>query len=303
MVYLAFDIGGTNIKYAAITEKGEILIKGKYKSPKNSLEELIHSMGEVHRELAVTYNFEGIALSIPGAPNNETGVVPGGSALPFIHGPNLREALLKETGLNMFAENDAKSAALCEVWIGAASDVQDSLFIVLGTGVGGAIVKNKKLHYGRNHLAGEFGYLIQGYDFERSVFTTFSSLGSTGSLVLDVARRRSISPDHISGEEIFLDAENGDRDCIQAIERFYESIATAIYGLMYTYNPEKIILGGAISARPDLPIRISEKLDEIKKNITSDIPEVNPPIVPCQYGEDANLLGAVYNYMTNFECF
>jgi glucokinase len=298
MTYLAFDIGGTNIKYAAITGDGVILIKGKFKSPKDSFDELIHSMGEVYRELVGEYSFVGIALSMPGAPNNETGICQGDSALPYIHGPNFKAALLKETGLSSYAENDAKSAALGEVWMGAAKDVKDALFIVIGTGVGGAIVKNKKVHHGINLLAGEFGYMILESDFKEKKFDTLSGLGSTGSLVKDAAHRKGLEIDQITGEEVFTKAANGDVDCQEAIEKFYESIAVSIFNLMYFYNPEKIIIGGAISSREDLIINIKGKLQVIKDSFDSGVDEVDPPIVPCTYEGDANLLGAVYNYMT-----
>ena len=296
-IYLAFDVGGTNTKYAAITEEGEILTKGKFKSPKSSFNELISSMGEVHRELAKEYSFVGVALSVPGAPNNETGIVQNDSALKYLHGPNFREAIFNETGLISYAENDAKSAALCEVWKGAASDVEDALFIVIGTGIGGAIVKNKKVHHGVNLLAGEFGYMILKSDFAKGEFGTLSGLGSTGSLVREVANRKGLEVDQLSGEEIFQKAKEGDKDCIEAIETFYESLAVGIFNLMYFYNPEKVIVGGAISSRSDLIENIKEKLELIKKGIKYGVDDVNPPIVTCAYEGDANLLGAVYNYM------
>jgi len=297
MDYLAFDIGGTHIKYGVVTSEGEILTKGKYNSPKDSFEELVHSMGEVHRQLAKDYSFVGIALSLPGAPNNETGTVQGDSALLYLHGPNLREALLQETGLYSYAENDAKSAALGEVWKGAARDVNDALFIIIGTGIGGAIVKDKKVHQGPNMLAGEFGYMILHPDFVKKEFKTFSDLGSTGSLIQNVAIRKGVEPEHLTGEEIFADAEDGDKDCIEAIEKFYESIAVSIFGLMYFYDPEKIIIGGGISSRSDLIDCIKEKIEIIKESFYSGVDEMDPPIVYCEYGGDANLLGAVYNYI------
>lgn len=297
MVYLAFDIGGTHIKYGVVTSEGEILTKGKYNAPKESFEELIHSMGEVHRTLAKDYSFVGIGLSLPGAPNNETGIVQGDSALPYLHGPNLREALLEETGLYSYAENDAKSAALGEVWKGAAQDVNDALFVIIGTGIGGAIVKDKKVHQGPNRLAGEFGYLIIHPDFQKKEFRTFSDLGSTGSLIRDVATRRGVDPECVTGEGIFEDAKGGDVDCIEAIETFYENIAVSLFSLMYFYDPEKIIIGGGISSRRDLIDRVKEKIEIIKESFCSGVDEMDPPIVFCEYEGDANLLGAVYNYI------
>ena len=297
MIYLAFDLGGTHVKYGVVTSEGEVLTKGRFNSPKDSFQELIHSMGEVHRELAKDYSFVGIALSLPGAPNNETGIIQGDSALPYIHGPNFREAILKETGLYSYAENDAKSAALGEVWKGAARDVNDALFVIIGTGIGGAIVKDKKVHQGPNMLAGEFGYLVLESDFKKKEFKTFSDLGSTGSLIRDVAMRKGFDYENITGEEIFADAEKGDVDCIEAIEKFYESIAVSLFGLMYFYDPEKIIIGGGISSRRDLIDRIEEKMEIIKESFYSGVDEMNPPIVFCEFEGDANLLGAVYNYI------
>ena len=297
MNYLAFDIGGTNVKYAAVTKDGKILVKGKFKSPQTSLNEMIKSMVGVHKKLAKEYSFKGIAISTPGAPNNHTGIIEGGSALPYLHGPNFRDILLRETGLYMYAENDAKSAALCEVWVGAAKDVQDSLFIIIGTGIGGAVVKDKKIHQGVNRLAGEVGYMILDGDFSTGTFKTFSELGATGSIIRYVAKKRGVAPDTLTGEKLFDDAKNGDTDCIEAIEIFYESIAVSIFNLMYFYNPEIIVIGGAISSREELIDNITEKLEYIKSRFTSNVSNVNPPIVKCQYEGDANLLGAVYNYI------
>ena len=296
MTYLAFDMGGTNIKYAVVTEEGEFLTKGKFPSPQDSFEELVQAIGEVHRRLATEYSFHGIALSVPGAPNNETGVIVGDSALPYIHGPNVHKALFDETGLTVYAENDAKSAALCEVWKGAAKDVEHALFLIIGTGIGGAIVVNRQLYQGKHLLAGEYGYMILHSDFQKREFRTFSAIGSTGALVRDVAERKSLSHEQLSGEEIFEYAKAGDKECIEAIDTFYENIATALFTLLYTFDPEKIIIGGAISSRPDLLDRILEKFQIINDTIQPVLKDTTSPIVRCMFEGDANLLGAAYNY-------
>ena len=294
--YLAFDVGGTNVKYAVIDEQGNFFEKGKFKSPKTSLCDLVSEMGKVHREFKDAYEFQGIALSVPGAPHNDTGLISGDSALRYLHGPNVREALLEETGLFMYAENDAKSAALGEVWMGAAKDVNDAVFLIIGTGVGGALVKDKKVHHGADLLAGEFSYIILDFDFKKQSFVNAACLACTGSLVRDVAERKGISFDQLTGEEIFAAADAGDLDCYEAIETFYESLAVVIFNLMYIYDPEMILLGGAISAREDLIAKLEEKLAIIKSNFGAKVSEVNPEIVTCEFGADANLLGAVCNF-------
>ena len=107
-----------------------------------------------------------MALSLPGAVDSETGIIGGSSALDYIHGPNIKEELEKRLQVRVEMENDANCAALAEVWKGAASDVNDCCFIVSGTGIGGAVVKNKRIHKGQHLHGGEFGYMIADFNFE-----------------------------------------------------------------------------------------------------------------------------------------
>ena len=298
MNFLAFDVGGTNVKYAVVDRTGNILIKDKFPSPKDSLEDLVKAMGDVCRKLQDEYAFEGIALSAPGAPNEENGIIQGGSALPYLHGPNVQEMIETETGFTLHMENDAKSAALCEVWQGAAKNYNDAIFLVLGTGMGGAIVKDKKVHHGVDLLAGEFGYLILESDFKNGKFYTGSSLAATGGIIRQVAAAKDLPIDSLSGEEIFQAAEEKTCEiCERVVERFYESVAVCMFNLMWSFDPEIIVVGGAISSRKDLIPKVKAKLDFIRSNFDANIKDVNPDIVTCEFEGDANLLGAVYHYM------
>lgn len=298
MSLLAFDVGGTNVKYAVIDRAGQIIKKDKFPSPKHSLKDLVKAMGEVCKTLKEEFPLEGIALSVPGAPNETTGIIQGGSALPYLHGPNVQEMIEAETGLTLHMENDAKSAALCEVWKGAARDYNDAIFLVLGTGMGGAIVKDKKVHHGVDLLAGEFGYLILESDFEKGVFSTGSQLAATGGIIRQVAAAKGVDVESLTGEEIFQAAEEGSCEiCVKTVERFYESVAVCMFNLMWSFDPEIIVVGGAISSRKCLIPKVKEKLEFIRNNFDANINDVNPDIVTCQFEGDANLLGAAYHYL------
>ncbi|MBU3136897.1 ROK family protein [Clostridium gasigenes] len=291
--YIAFDIGGSSVKFGLVNEQGEILDKGSFETPKEDFDILISKMVEVIDKYKKNVKLEGIALSCPGAVNNKEGIIGGASAVPYIHGPNFRNILKEATGLDMAMENDANCAALAEVWIGAAKDNSDAIFLVCGTGIGGAIIKNKKLHLGTNLHGGEFGYMIMESDMEKGTVKNYSEVASTFSIISRVAQYKNIDTSKIDGKKIFDMAKEGDKDCLRAIDEFYYKLALGIFNLQYVYDPEVILIGGAISAREDLVDCINKKLEIILKQ--AKIAKIMPTVKKCVYSNDANLIGAVYN--------
>ena len=295
--YIVFDVGGTSVKYAIMNSNSRFLERGSYPSCTEDFNIFMNHMAKVIEDYKQKYAIAGIALSCPGGVDSETGLIGGASALPCIHGPNFKEILLKETGLKAELENDANCAALGEVWIGAAKDNKDVLFVVCGTGIGGAVVKDKRIHKGANLHGGEFGYMIMDICEENgeTVFKNWSDVGSTIALVRTAAKLKNIEVSSIDGKKVFEMAEQGDKDCLEAISKFYFNFAKGIFNIQYMYDPEKIIIGGAISIREDFIERINEKLDFIMSSI--EIAKVRPIIQKCEFNNDANLIGALYNYL------
>jgi predicted NBD/HSP70 family sugar kinase len=72
----------------------------------------------------------------------------------------MMELIKKTNNLDVYIENDAKCAALAELWLGQAKEYKDEIVVVIGSGIGGAIVKGRKIHYGKNLHRGEFGYML-----------------------------------------------------------------------------------------------------------------------------------------------
>ncbi|MCF0146867.1 MAG: ROK family protein [Clostridium sp.] len=295
--YIVFDIGGSSVKYAIMTEEGEFIKKGSYKSIRKDFDGFKSSMISEIEKAKEEYNIAGVAISAPGGVDSDTGLIGGASALPCIHGPNFKKLFGADLGLTLEIENDANCAALGEVWRGSAKDNNDVLFVVCGTGIGGAVIKDKKIHKGNNLHGGEFGYFILEADKngEDSNFKTWSQVGATGALARNVANLKGISEDEIDGRKIFELAESGDADCIKAIDDFYFNNAMGIFNLQYTYDPEKIVIGGAISSREDFIDRINEKLDIIMNKISDA--KIRPVIEKCKFENDANLMGALFHYL------
>ncbi len=295
--YLAIDIGGSSVKYALLTNEGEFLEKGSYRSERYNFEIFKEAMSELIIKFRDNYDVKGVAVSAPGGVDSESGVIKGLSALPCIHGPNFKEIFGKGLGLKLEIENDANCAALGEVWKGSAKENEDVLFIVCGTGIGGAVIKNKKVHKGFNLHGGEFGLCILDWKRDEEGFKglTWSQLGSTEALVKRAADSMEEDYEALDGREIFYRAEEGNLHCIKAIDEFYFYNALGIYNLQYTYDPEKIVLGGAISSRDDFIYRIKESLKVIMDSLP--FAKVTPIVESCFFQNDSNLLGALYNYL------
>lgn len=291
--YLAFDIGGTFIKYGIVGESAEIFESSKVKSPK-TLEELlmmIETVAGSHSDV------KGVAISSPGAVSDE-GVIYGSSALPYLHGPNIKDLIKARTPLPVFMENDANCAGYAEVWNGSAKGKKDVIAMVIGTGIGGAVFKNGTLHKGAHLHGGEIGYMILNCDIHGN-YEVWSRLASTAALVKYAAKAKGIDCQSLSGEQVFQLAEAGDADCMAAVDRFYHFLAVGIYNLQYMYDPEVIVIGGGISARDDLIHHINQKLDLLFGAIK--LAKVKPNIAACQFRQHANLLGAVYGFIQYFE--
>ncbi len=291
--YLAFDIGGTFIKFGIVSEDGDLLESGKMKTPGD-----LNSLLSILAEKAGAYpGVKGIAVSAPGSVSND-GVIYGSSAIPFLHGPNIKNLIADGTGKRVFLENDANCAAYAEVWKGAAKGKKDVLVVVIGTGIGGAVIKNGEIHKGAHLHGGEFGYMLLSDTFTDSD-DLWARRASMGALVRKVAKAKQVEKDLLSGEKIFEMAEAGDRDCIKAVDEFHHLLAIGIYNLQYIYDPEIILIGGGISAREELIHDINERLDRIIGAI--HLAKLKPAIAACHFRQNANLLGAVYGIQKEIE--
>lgn len=288
--YLAFDVGGTAVKYAVVDEDGKIENRQKFAIPEN-IEGMYQEIVKVHEQ---NKDVEGIALSMPGAVDSDDGIIYGSSAIDYIHGPNIKKDLEKMMGKSVELENDANCAALAEVWKGAARNEQDCCFIVSGTGIGGAVIKDRHVHHGNALHGGEFGYMIMRYSPHEQKYYTWSDDGSTVAVTKRIAKELGVDYHTIDGKEVF---DHADQNPVyqKYVDKFYQTLAMGIYNLQYAYDPSMIIIGGAISARKELLDKVNEQLDVIFAQLTHA--KVRPNIKVCEFGNDANMIGAVYHFM------
>ncbi|HEL0602457.1 TPA: ROK family protein [Streptococcus equi subsp. zooepidemicus] len=286
MTLLCIDIGGTSTKFATC-RKGKLEKQSSRPTP-HSLEGFYRMLDE---RLAYyrTEKLSGIAISSPGAVNKKTGSVEGASALPYIHGFPIRQDLEKRFGLPISMENDANCAALAESALGAGQGASSIAMLVLGTGVGGSLVINGRIHYGAHLFGGEFGFMVMNERYQ-----TFSELGT----VVNMAKRYSqIINDGKSytGKEVLELADQGDPVALKERQVFLQSLAMGVFNIQHAFDPEMILIGGGVSQADFLLPALEAELDKLYQIVS--ISDLRPQLAICHFKNEANLLGASIDFM------
>ena len=298
--YLVLDIGGTFIKYALMGEDGSFLESGKLPSPMDSLDSLLAAVASVGEKFRGRY--EKAAVSMPGRIDTRTGMAHTGGAFPFIRETPAGQLFAGRLGCPVTVANDGKCAANAEAWTGALADTADGAVLVLGTGTGGGIVLNHRIWMGHTFAAGELSFLPVRFEglcraFMEDVRSDGSEwmwarYASTTGLLQLYARRKGIPMEGLDGLKFFAAYDAGEPEAAEALAAFGEMTAAGIYAIQSMLDLERYAIGGGISARPEVTDIIRAKLDDIYGAIAFTA-FGKPEIVRCQYGNDANLIGAL----------
>ncbi len=235
MQYACIDIGGTAIKYAMLTETGQILTQGQVLTKVAA-----EGSGDIPRKIAAIVadlqgkcgQAAGVAVCSPGLIDADKGeVIFAGPNFPGYTGMKLQVEIERLTHLPCTVENDVNAAGLGESWLGAGQGAKSAFCIFVGTGIGGALVLDGHLVHGAAAAAGEIGFLpLAGGSLEQLASMT-ALLNQTGAQ---------------TGEEVFARAAAGDKQVLTALEDMSKRIACGLAQITCVVNPEVLIMGGAV---------------------------------------------------------
>lgn len=280
MKLAVFDIGGSFVKYGLWD--GELRQTSKFPTPK-SYEEMQAELTKVVKSFGP--EIEGVAFSAPGAVNVAERRIDGISAVPYIHHRPIFDELAESFGLPVTIENDANCAGIAEVQIGAGRKAENAVFVVIGTGVGGAIFIDRKLYKASHLFGGEFGLMKPRGE---------KTLSQLGTAVKAAERYSQIKDEEIDGQALFALQEAGDAVADLIVKELYDQIALGLYNIQVSIDPDTVILGGGISARPELAEELSTRLYKLLAE--EGVAEIMPTVTTCEFQNDANLLGAALNF-------
>ena len=319
--YIGIDLGGTNIKAALVnTETGEISAVNSI--PTNAREghdSVIAQMAKVVDQIVTQSGFEksdigGIGVGLPGSIDIEKGTTVFLTNLPghWIDVP-VRDQLSKWTGLPVALINDARAMTLGEWRFGAGRGV-DIACLTLGTGIGGGLVINGKLHLGPTGSAGELGHIsvdVNGPQCgcgNRGCIEAFASgpaISAMGMKAVVQGQETRIADlaggdlNRITPELICEAAQAGDRIAKQIYEFAGMIIGAGVANIILAVSPRRIVIGGGVAAAGDLilePIRRSIK-DRV---FLKEVDQID--VVPAKLGNNAGLIGAAVwarNHLTS----
>lgn len=287
MSYVCFDVGGTAVKHALVTESGKILQQDDFPTVHTSKDDFIQSLLLVIKEYEKEHVIEGIGLSLPGIVDPETGYLFTAGALYSLYGENIKAALHEKMHYLVTIENDANCALLAEKLNGKAATDQDVLLVTIGTGIGGAVMVQNHVVHGYQFKAGEFG--MMRIDVGQQPHTTLHELASTSALIRFYKEAKDILPETVvDARQIFIEMDS-DPAVKAVVNKWIDYLAVGIFNMIIFLNPEKVLIGGGISANPKLLPLLQTAL---AKN--PHWPDFEVPIDSCQHHNNAGLLGALY---------
>lgn len=294
--YLVLDVGGTDIKYALMNGKAEIFEKNKTPTPLANMENFLEAVGLIFDRYRD--GIKGMAMSMPGRIDSDRGYAFSGGSLWFNHDTEIASLIKKRCPVPVTVENDGKCAALAEAWIGNLSDCNDGIVVVLGTGIGGGIIKDKKLHKGKHFSAGEFSHIKTGYADTKDGYLPhyWYNQCSASALCKFVAEAKGMSVEDVNGFVVFDFVDRDDEVVLKILDKYCYRIAVQLYNLQYIYDPDKIAIGGGISGEDILIEYIRKNIEKHEEEL--DFTMAKPEVVRCKFRNDSNLIGALYHCVT-----
>ncbi len=292
MKILAIDVGGTFIKFALTDENVNFFEKDKIPTPLDGREDFVKTISGLFEK----YSPEGIAFSLPGIIDTKQGLCITSGALKYNDGFFVVDEFQKIFGVKVSVENDANCAALAEVESGNLRDVKDAFVMVFGTYIGGAFIKDRKVHHGANFSGGEISFLLQNSGEEPAEENLFGENCGTSGICKLYAKMKNSPENEIDGEKFFEAVNGGEEIALTCLDKSTLKIAGQISNLQNILDPEKFAIGGGISAQPKFILSIRENVNKIYDRFSLNLPR--PKIVACKFLNDANLVGAVHNFLS-----
>lgn len=295
---VCFDIGGTGVKYGVIgVEDKEIKEKGSFPTNVNDGKEVLDNMCNVIENYKKNYCVEGISISCPGFINVKTGQIVSGNIINSFNGLNIKEYFETKYNVNVAVDNDANCSTIAEHVMGNGKGFENVVCVTVGTGIGGGIVINNKIYTGNNFMAGEFGFMfINGIHTDKCENEILSNYASTRALI---EKTQSELNEEINGIEIFERAEKGDEICKKNVDWFYNNLAMGIYNICYILNPDKVLIGGAVSQQKNIIDEICKRIDSFTPSFSKSLLDV-VSIDRCKFLNDAGLIGSFCNFISKY---
>jgi glucokinase len=298
---IGMDLGGTNLRAAAIDKAGRML--DKISGATNFAEGRDAVLGDIAAAIAKLRDkhgaagLKGIGIGVPGFIRMKEGVISASNNLPYLEGVPVRDEIGRRLGTTVVLENDANAAALGEKWMGAGRDVEDLVLLTLGTGIGGGIISCGRVLRGMVGMAGELGHLTVVPNGNPCGCGNQGCLEkhASATAVTAMARLMQLGQEMSPKEVADLAMEAGERgDKARVVWKVMgEALGVALANLINTFNfPLYLLSGGMLPAwelfEPHM-MRVAKE-----RSCTFRLTLNETKIAQATLGNEAGLYGAAY---------
>lgn len=283
MLYkLGIDLGGSKTEAILLDDNLNIIQRKRVPTPRNDYSQILDTITSLSSELLTNVEHYSIGICTPGAISKKTGLIKNSNTQCLI-GKSLKEDLEKKLGQKISMENDANCFAIAESTLGVAKGFDVVFGIIMGTGVGGGIVINGKIHQGRTNIAGEWGHhtLHQNgnncYCGKKGCVETYISGPALEKRWKELTGKSQNMP------EVLQNIDNSK----QWKDEFLENFGFGLANVIDILDPDVIVLGGGLS---NIDFLYTEGRDSVYQKVFSDL--VDTPILQNKLGDSAGVFGA-----------
>lgn len=295
---IGIDVGGSHIGLGIVDERGNILIKCEkdYEQKKDNMSQIvIETIIELINEATIKANIkkeeiEKIGIALPGT-------VSGGILIKAenlgIENLKIADILKKEFQCEINLENDAKCAAMAEKKFGSLKNYDDALFLIVGTGIGGAAFLNSKMLKPKRYSGFEVGHTVIEKDGlkcncgRKGCFEVYCSMKRLKEKIKEEFNLKTIN-----GKEIkkFIIENKQNEKLNNILDTYIEYLSLGIANLINILEPEAISIGGSFAHYKEILLeKLENKILENKELYNKENP---PKIIIAELKNDAGIIGA-----------
>lgn len=291
---IGIDLGGTKTEAIVLADDGTIAFRRRVATPRAyepTLDTIAALVAEGERAVGARCT---VGVGIPGAIVPATRAVKNANSV-WLNGRPLADDLAARLGRAVRLENDANCFALSEAADGAAAGAHAVFGVILGTGVGGGIVIDGRVHVGVNRIGGEWGHNplpwprpdeLPGppcYCGKHGCIETFlSGPGLERDHAAHTGERRTT-------QEVVAAAAGGDPRAAATLARYHDRLARGLASVINVLDPDVIVLGGGMSNIPELADAVRQLLG---RHVFSDT--VVTRVVRNRHGDSSGVRGAAW---------
>ena len=284
MYKIGIDLGGTKTEGILLDDSLNVIQRTRVSTPQNNYQEIINQIISLVNDLSKNITNFTVGICTPGAISKKTGMLKNSNTQCLIGKP-LKEDLEKNLDKKVSMENDANCFAISEATMGSAKNHPFVFGVIMGTGVGGGIVIDGKIHQGRTNIAGEWGHhtLHQNgnkcYCGKTGCVETYISGPGLEKRWEELSGKKELLPEIVKN----LDSPQFG----QWKEEFLDNFGTALANVIDILDPDVIVLGGGLS---NIEFLYSDGIQNVYDKVFSDL--VDTPILKNSLGDSAGVFGA-----------